>query len=187
MNGKNKFNEQEKHLHEVAITAIVVKDGGSAHSAHSGQASLPQAKYLITRRSQTKKKFPGMWTVPGGRVDVSDYAKLPKDTAHHWYNIIEKTLRREVKEEVNLEIENIDYLTSITMIVGDFPTLILSFIADYKSGDIMLQKDELDEYKWVTLSEAKQYQLIDGIYDELVMADEKLRGAAKAEWVCASR
>jgi len=35
-------------LHEVAITAIVVKDG----------------KYLITRRVMTKKRFPGKWTVP---------------------------------------------------------------------------------------------------------------------------
>ncbi len=33
------------YLHEVAITAIVVKDG----------------KFLITRRAPTKKRFPGEW------------------------------------------------------------------------------------------------------------------------------
>ena len=56
-----------EYLHEVVITAIVVKDG----------------KYLITRRGPKRKRFPGMWTVPGGRLQVGDYIKLPKDTEHY--------------------------------------------------------------------------------------------------------
>lgn len=71
-----------KLLHEIAITAIVVKDG----------------RYLITRRSLSKKRFPGKWTVPGGKLEVEDYIKLPKDTEFYWYNVLEKVLRREVKE-----------------------------------------------------------------------------------------
>ncbi|MBI2048158.1 MAG: NUDIX domain-containing protein [Parcubacteria group bacterium] len=160
------MENKDNYLHEIAITAIIVKE----------------EKYLITRRAKTKKKFPGRWTVPGGRLEVSDYQNLPKDTEYHWYNIVGKTLRREVREEVGLEIENVDYLTSITMLVGDHPTLILSYMADYKSGEIMLQKEELDEYKWVTLEEAKQYDLIEGIYDELVMAENKRKGIKTDMW-----
>ncbi|NQV93121.1 NUDIX domain-containing protein [Candidatus Kaiserbacteria bacterium] len=156
---KNKF------LHEVPITAIIVKD----------------EKFLIIRRAQTKKKFPGMWTVPGGRLEPSDYQDLPKDTKHHWYNIVEKTLCREVKEEVGLDIENIDYLTSITMMVGEYPSLILSFIADYKSGEVVLQHEELDKAEWVTLEEARGYDLIEGIYDELVMAENHQK-KTKDQW-----
>ena len=158
-----------KFLHEVAITAIVMKDG----------------KYLIAHRSNPGKRFYNMWTVPGGRIEVSDYKDLPKDTEHHWYNVVEKTLRREVKEEVGLEIENIDYLTSITMTVGDFPAIILSFVADYKSGTVTLQEEELDKAEWVTIEEAKKYDLIEGIYDELVMAEEMVKGhqkRVKDEW-----
>jgi len=70
----------------VAITAIVVKDD----------------KYLITRRSKEKRRFPCMWTVPGGRLEVSDYIDIPKDTKDAWYNVLEKTLKREVKEEVDI-------------------------------------------------------------------------------------
>ena len=154
-----------KFLHEVAVTAIIVKDG----------------KYLITRRAKTKRKFPGMWTVPGGRLEVSDYENLPKDTNHHWYNAIEKTLRREVMEEVGLEIENIGYLTSITMFEGEYPSLILSFIADYKSGDLKLQEDETDMAEWVNIEEAKNFDLIEGIYDELVMAESHQK-KLKKEW-----
>ena len=57
------------NLHEVAIAAIVVKDG----------------KYLIARRSTSKKRFPGLWTVPGGKLETKDYLSLPKDTEHYFW------------------------------------------------------------------------------------------------------
>jgi len=54
-------------------------------------------------------------------------------------------------------------------------------LADYTSGKVKLQKAEADSFAWVTLKEAKDYELIDGIYDELVMAEQKRRGK-KVEW-----
>ena len=153
-------------LHEVAITAIVVKDG----------------KYLITRRVMTKKRFPGKWTVPGGRVEVNDYANLPKDTEDCWYNVLERVVRREVKEEVGLEIKDIDYVTSLATIDKEgTPILIISCMADWASGEVMLQEDETDKYAWVTLAEAKDYDLIGGIWEELEMTDARRRGD-KSEW-----
>jgi NADH pyrophosphatase NudC (nudix superfamily) len=50
------------------------------------------------------------------------------------------------------------------------PSLVISYIADYKSGEVTLQKEEFDDFAWVNLEEAKKYDLLDGIYDELVMA-----------------
>ncbi len=153
-------------LHEVAITAIVVREG----------------KYLIARRSANKKRFPGMWTVPGGKLEANDYLALPKDTEHYWYNVLERTLRREVKEEVGIDIEHIEYLTSLATVHADSKaSLVISCLADYAGGDVTLQRDEMDEHAWVTLSEAKGYNLIDGIYDELVMAEERRLGMSH-EW-----
>ncbi|MDP2861020.1 MAG: NUDIX domain-containing protein [bacterium] len=155
-----------KLLHEVVITAIIVKDG----------------KYLITRRSKTKKRFPGMWTVPGGKLEIDDYINLPKDTKNYWYNVLERVLRREVKEEVEVEITGIEYVTSLAMIHADGnPSLVISCKADYSSGKVKLQKEETDKFAWVNLEEAKNYELIDGIYDELVMADNLIKGK-KTEW-----
>ncbi|MBS3903414.1 MAG: NUDIX domain-containing protein [Anaplasmataceae bacterium] len=162
---KSSLDQTPTNLHEVAITAIIVKNG----------------RYLITRRSATKRRFPNQWTVPGGRLEVGDYKNLPKDTTHHWYNVLEKTLRREVKEEVNLDIKNIEYVTSLAMIDGHAPSLVISCLADYASGEVKLDPDESDSYAWVTLTEAKDYNLIDGIYDELVMAENQIQGR-KAEW-----
>lgn len=155
-----------QNLHEVAITAIVVKDG----------------KYLITKRAKTKKRFPGYWTVPGGKLEVSDYINFKKDTEFYWYNVLEKVLKREVKEEVGIEINNVEYVTSLATVHKDGnPSLVISCLADYVSGDIKLQEGEIDEFAWVNLEEAKNYNLIDGIYDELVMVEKKRKGQ-KTEW-----
>src|SRR5690242_984553 len=106
-----------QYLHEVAITAIIVKDG----------------KYLIIKRSSTKKRFPDMWTVPGGKLETSDYTSLKKDTKEYWYNVLEKTLAREVMEEVGIKIDNVEYVTSLATIHSDgAPSLVISCLAEYK-------------------------------------------------------
>lgn len=152
-------------LHEVAVTAIVVKDG----------------KYLITRRTLIKKRFPGVWTVPGGKLETSDYVNLPKDTDNAWYNVLENVVRREVREEVGLEIKNIDYVISLVTLDGGTPLLVISCSADWASGDVVLQEDETDQYAWISSEEAKNYKLIDGIDKELLMVDKRRKGK-KSEW-----
>lgn len=157
---------ENQHLHEVAITAIVTKDD----------------KYLIIRRSANKKRFPGMWTVPGGKLEASDYLALPKDTEFYWYNVLERTLQREVMEEVGIKIKDVEYLTSLATVHKDgSPSIVLSCVAEYVSGDITLQQEEADDFAWVSTEESKDYPLIDGIYEEFVMIDKRKRGD-KALW-----
>ncbi|MEK7582531.1 MAG: NUDIX domain-containing protein, partial [Patescibacteria group bacterium] len=143
-----------KKLFKVVITAIVVKDG----------------KYLVLQRAAWEKKFPSRWTVPGGKLDTEDYIHLPKDTPDYWYNVLERTLRREVKEEAGIEISNIRYVTSLADArEGDDPSLVISCLADYASGEVVLD-ESMTEFRWVNLEEAKDVDLIEGIYEELEMA-----------------
>jgi len=155
-----------QYLHEVVITAIVIKNG----------------KFLIIRRSPQKKRFPKKWTVPGGKLEPKDYHDFPKDTQYYWYNVLERVLKREVKEEVGIYIKNIEYITSLATTHSDGnPSLVISCMADFFSGKVKLQKEETDQFAWINLNEAKKYDLIDGIYEELVLADKKLKGQ-KTEW-----
>jgi 8-oxo-dGTP pyrophosphatase MutT (NUDIX family) len=155
-----------ENSHDVVVTGIVIKD----------------KKYLITQRALTKKNFPGKWTVPGGNLEIKDYLNKKKDTNIHWYNILEEVLRREIKEEVGLEIKNIGYITSMTFIKPDnSPTLIISLFAEHSNGEVVLDNESIN-YKWVDLEEAKNYDLIEGIYEELVMLDNLLNGNKTGEW-----
>lgn len=123
-----------------------------------------------------------MWTVPGGHLDPIDFMNAPKETEHYWYNVLEEALTREIKEEAGLEIENVRYVTSLATEHKDgAASIVISCLADYKGGEVILQDSENDKAEWVTVEEAKNYELLDGIWDELNMADALRRGE-KYEW-----
>lgn len=150
---------KHRELHRVVVTAIVVKD----------------SKYLICQRSNSKKAWPGLWTVPGGGVEVDDYINTAKTTEDAWYYALLNTLKREVKEEVGIEIDKIDYLLDIAFIRPDgVPVITLSFFCNWKSGEVVLNEENQD-YKWVSLEEAKNYELIPGILGEIEMVDKILK------------
>ncbi len=157
----------DTRAHYIAVTGIIMKDG----------------KYLIAKRAPSEKLMPCLWTVPGGKLEMSDYIDKEKDTSVHWYNIIEDVMRREVREETGIEVKNLNYLTSMVFIRPDgIPMVILSLYADHHKGKVKLS-DELTEYAWVTLDEAKKYDFIEGIYEELEMLDKKLKGEKVESWV----
>jgi len=159
-----------QELHRIVSTAIIYKKKGDVN------------KYLITRRSPHKKVFPGKWTVPGGGLETDDYTNtLPSTSGGHWYYALETSLRREIKEEVSLEIGFIKYLLDLAFIRPDgIPVITLSFYAPYKSGEVKLDKDAV-EYTWATYEECKRYDLIAGILDEIRMVDEILKGKNEEE------
>jgi 8-oxo-dGTP diphosphatase len=154
----------DKELHRIAITGVIYNDEG---------------KYLVTKRSLEKKAFPGMWTVPGGGINTDDYVNLPPTTAAgQWYNTVEMTLRREIKEEVNVEIEKPEYLLDLTFIRPDnVPVLVLSYMCKYKSGEVKVDGDGGDtiDFAWATFDELRSYDLIPGILEEIEMVDKILK------------
>ena len=59
---------------------------------------------------------------------------------------VESALKREVKEEVNISIKNLEYFDRQSW---PFPSqLMLGFHADYLSGDIVPEPTEIDEAAW---------------------------------------
>jgi len=157
----------DNKLHYVAVTGIIVKDG----------------KYLIAKRSDKEKVFPGLWTVPGGRLEQEDYINNPKDTRDAWYNVLEKVLEREIKEETGINIKDPSYLLSLAFVRPDnIPVTVNSFFCYYDSGEIKLS-DELIDYKWVSVEELDQYPLISGIREEIEMVDEQMRKGKRSSWL----
>lgn len=155
----------DPRLHFVAITGIIARprSGGGF-------------EFLIAKRAAHEKAFPNKWTVPGGKLVRTEYENLPKrpytegqkeSAEPQWYNIVEWVLKKEIREEVNLEVEKPQYLTDLVFIRPDgYPVVTLSYWCRYKSGDVKLCKD-LTDHVWVTAEEAKKYDLIEGIAKEI--------------------
>jgi len=145
--------------HQIAVTGIIRNADG---------------KYLICKRSPNEKAFPNKWCVPGGKIETKDFIDTPKDTSDHWFDIFEKTLMREVKEEVGLLIKNIGYISNLAFIhPNGKSTMIVSLHADHDCGEIKLQEEELTDHAWVTLEEAKDYDLIENIWEQIKKFDDK--------------
>ncbi len=155
------IDDIKQKAHYISITGIIRKNG----------------KYLICQRSMEEEIFPGKWCVPGGKLEQNEFINTKKDTKDHWFNILENCLKNEVLEECNIKIKNIGYVSSLVLIrPNGFSGVIISLYADYDSGEIELkQKDELVDYAWVTLEEAKKYDLIANIYEQLCAVEEKYR------------
>lgn len=154
------MDEIKEKAHYIAVTGIIRKD----------------EKYLICKRSPNEKAFPNKWCVPGGKLQQSDFISSPKDTSDHWLDIFEKVLEREIFEETNLKIKNMGYVSSLVFLrPNGFSTIIVSLHAEYNSGVVSLDQKELTDYKWVTPEEAKSYDLIENIYEQIEKVDSKYK------------
>ena len=148
---------KDKELHRIVTTTIIYKkDKSGLH-------------YLLTKRALHKKVHPGKWTVPGGGLTTDDYINEKPSTkgAPQWYGALQKSLMRELAEEVGVKIGKPEFLIELTFIRPDgIPVIVFSYFARFISGKVKLDEDAT-EFAWPTLKEAKKYDLIDGIWNEL--------------------
>jgi 8-oxo-dGTP pyrophosphatase MutT (NUDIX family) len=147
----------ENKLHCIAVTGIIRNNHG---------------KYLICKRNENEKAFPGKWCVPGGKLEKTDFVNKPKDTSDHWLDVFERVLEREILEETKIKIKNIGYVSNLAFIrPNGFSTIIISLYAEHDFGDVVLDKNALIDYAWITLEEAKNYDLIENIYEQIEKVD----------------
>jgi len=154
---------KDSELHRIVLSCVIYND---------------ERKYLITKRASTVKVLPNKWHRPGGGMETSDYIEdIPAYAEKKWYNVLEKVLRREIREEVSVEIGKPEYLLDLTFIRPDgVPVLVLNYYAPYVSGevDIKGEKDTVD-FAWVSVDELNQYDFIKGVAEEIQMVDKILQ------------
>ena len=154
------MSEIDNELHKIAITAVIYK---------------PDRTYLVTKRASHEDHFPGKWTVPGGKLSTDDYINTPLTHKNQWYYALTNTLKREVLEEVGLEIGKPEYLLDLIFIKGGkTPVLVLSYFAEYIGGEVKLNEDAT-KFAWISADEIHKYDLIEGIDHEIRLVDEILK------------
>ena len=97
---------------------------------------LVNDKVLVTQRSATMK-MPFKWEFPGGKLE-SDESEID-------------CIKRELKEELNIEISIINKLTNTTHDYGHVQINLIPFVVKYLSGEIILA--EHLQYKLLALTE----------------------------------
>ena len=135
------MDDSKKHI--VAITAFIKNSSGD--------------KFLVLKRSMNEIAFPGKWSFPGGKLEKGED--------------IMQTLKREVLEEVGLDIEdNKFFLKDFTFIRPDGHNVVgLCFIVKAKSDNIIIPED-FDDFKWVSPDEFKHLDHIDDMEEEVSLA-----------------
>ncbi len=153
-------DKKDPRLHIVTATGIIEKEG----------------KYLLLKRSEREIAFPGYWTVPGGKLVRHEYENLePTPGTESWYNVADYVLKKEIKEEAGLEVEDVRYLTDMAFIrPDDIPVFVLSYYCRYKAGEVKCGKDIVD-FAWITPEEGENYEIIPGILEEIREVDRILK------------
>ena len=103
----------------------------------------PQNQVLIVRTH----KWSGLWGVPGGKIDYGE--------------TIETALKREMREEVGLEIHDLKFAFNSEIIEDPkfykpMHFVSLEFVARSESSDVVIN-EEIAEFAWVRLKDAFSY------------------------------
>lgn len=97
---------------------------------------LIDSKILVTQRSENMK-LPLKWEFPGGKLEQNE-------------NEID-CIKREIKEELNIEIKVLKKLSISIFDYGTFKINLIPFIANHSSGEILLLEHK--DYKLLDKTE----------------------------------
>jgi ADP-ribose pyrophosphatase YjhB (NUDIX family) len=115
-----------------------------------GAVIIKDGKILLVKRGNEPNKY--MWSIPGGIVKVGE--------------TLAEALKREVAEEVGLEIEVGDVACVSEEIFRDednkirFHYVIIDFFAEIVGGELKADSDALDA-RWVSFDEIDSLEVVD--------------------------
>lgn len=126
-------------FHIVAVKAWIEKDN----------------KFLLAKRGLNELHKPNTWSLSGGKVE----GKIEEP------NILQKTLRREIKEEVGIDvIDDIELIYNNSFVRTDGAHVVmLTFLCHYKSGEAKPLEDTA-EIRWFTIEELKRLEGIEDFF-----------------------
>lgn len=117
---------------KVQVVAVVIKD---------------QNKFLLGKRSLSKKSAPGYWCPVSGKIEIGEMEQ--------------EAVVREVFEEVNLVVVAKSKLGIFD--TRDRSAMIHWWLVDVVSGEPSLKNDEHSELRWFSISEM---EILENVFSE---------------------
>ena len=136
-----------EHQTDFVVCAIIERDG----------------KIFIAKRAETKKTWPGRFELIGGHVDLNES--------------LEDALKREVKEEINVDIEVGRIVDAFTYTSDTFKVEICYLCHLPDGQEPQLNPEDHSEYKWIGPSEISLFEKDD---EETRATDKAFKVLAEA-------
>ncbi len=122
------------------------------------------SKILLLQRSHTSGFDPGLWELPGGKIEYGE-------------DLVD-ALRREIKEEVGLDINIGRPFKTWHFLKEPFWVTGVTFLCDYLRGDINLSSEH-DAHVWIEPDEYKEYSLSTAMEEQIKSYIELIKASAK--------
>lgn len=100
----------------------------------------PDRRILVTQRSENKS-LAGCWEFPGGKIELGERA--------------EEALRRELKEELNLEVGKLTPMTPVVHVYKFAAIRLIPFLSRCESHPEVVLREH-SAYQWISLEEANR-------------------------------
>lgn len=139
----------------VAVGAILAYNKGDE----------PEA--LILQRPESEEEGPGLWCVPGGKMELVDWGSAQNTFSHEVYiDVLRQALSRETEEEAGIKINHADFLPlcgqDLVFLRKDGrPTFVLPFCAVLKNKcRTRTNRKGLNEGIWVSEKDLPKFNFI---------------------------
>ena len=103
-----------------------------------------RGRYLLLRRSSFSRSWPRLWEFPGGKANPGED--------------IEDALRREFREETDLEVKSFKFLTAFEWTRKADRIFYLLFMAEKYSGKAGISREH-EDLGWFTARELKRLKV----------------------------
>ncbi|MCT8138494.1 NUDIX domain-containing protein [Anaerobacillus sp. CMMVII] len=109
-----------------------------------------EGKWLLIRRSTKEEHAGGTISLVGGQCEIEGVSS----------DILERTLHREIFEEIGIEVTIVRYVNSSSFVTDSGHCVIdIVFLCYYKSGEPYAKStEEIDEVLWMETSEILTHQ-----------------------------
>ncbi len=132
---------------KLVVSGIIVKD----------------ATYLLTRRvDKENPEFDGKWQFPGGGLEFAEHP--------------EETLHRELREEVGVDVVNIELVPHIVTMVrnGNWQGIFLCYTGELKESDQEITlNEEASEYGWFSAIEIAKMNALAGVHTMIAYLEQQ--------------
>lgn len=126
-------------------------------------------KWLLIRRSEKEEHAGGGLSLVGGKVEKEGLTS----------NILEEALKREVREEVGIEISNLTYVNSSMFETDTGQTVVdIVFLCEHKFGEPYAKcRDEVSDVLWMSTQQILDHtDLPVYLKDNIKLAEKMLKG-----------